>query len=121
MGNENQKESEEFIFGLRIMWIDTNSPLKNKVELYQDFIRSINEETNLRPTNLPNIEQRLKNAHTCNLKVYNFIKDTTREISVKIDVNEDFLNLNSILGIKYKCEELEVTNSKILKVVSGKI
>jgi hypothetical protein len=48
MGNETGKEQGDFKFGLRIIGIDNNSPLRNKVALYEDFIREINGYKNMR-------------------------------------------------------------------------
>lgn len=48
MGNEGGKENQNFGFGLRLLGVDSNSALLNKVALYEDFIVAIGDCRELR-------------------------------------------------------------------------
>lgn len=119
MGNEPGKEQGDFIFGLRIMGMDNNSPLIHKVALYEDFIREINGFKNMRYIK-EHPELISRSGKTWTLKIYNIISDTEREVTV--DVKETNIHsLEEKLGIRYKAEEHECSVDKIMRVINGKL
>jgi GRASP55/65 PDZ-like domain len=116
MGNETAKEQGEFIFGLRVVGIDRNSPLINKVALYEDFIREINGYKNVRYIK-DHSELISKGGKTWVLKMYNIITDTERELTVDVK-DTDILSLEEKLGIRFKAEEHECSLNKIMRVLN---
>jgi hypothetical protein len=118
MGNEPGKEHGDFLFGLRIMGIDNNSPLIHKCSLYEDFIREINGYKNMRYIK-EHPELISRGGKTWTLKIYNIINNDEREVTV--DVKEtDIASIEEKLGIRYKAEEHECSVEKIMRVINGK-
>lgn len=118
MGNEPGKEQGEFVFGLRIMGMDNNSPLIHKVALYEDFIREINGFKNMRYIK-EHPELISRSGKTWTLKIYNIISDTEREVTVEVK-ETNIHSLEEKLGIRYKAEEHECSVDKIMRVINGK-
>lgn len=118
MGNEESSAQGNFIFGLRITGIDTNSPLKGKVNLYEDFIREINTFKNMKAAE--RTPQIVRPGQECVVKVYNMLSDSIREVTCTAHSNENYTTLESLLGIRYKAEEEECSWTKVMRVIDGK-
>lgn len=106
------------MFGLRITGIDTNSPLKGKVNLYEDFIREINSSKNMKVAE--RTQQAVRPGQECVLKVYNMLTDSIREVTCTAHSNEKYSTLESLLGVRYKLEEEECSWTKVMRVIEGK-
>jgi hypothetical protein len=118
MGNETGKEAGDFLFGLRVMGIDKNSPLIHKVALYEDFIREINGFKNMRYIK-EHPELIARGGKTWTLRIYNIINDDERELTIDVK-DTDVPSLEEKLGIRYKAEEHECSVDKIMRVINGK-
>lgn len=117
MGNEESSHQGDYIFGLRITGIDSNSPLKGKVNLYEDFIREINHFKNMKVAD--RTEAIIKPGEKCRISVYNMISNSLREIECMAHDNPGFKNLESLLGIRYTAEEEECAWNKVMRVMEG--
>ena len=118
MGNENAAEHGDFIFGLRIIGIDSNSPLKDQLNLYEDFIHQINGYKNMKSVG------RQKNIfgeyQECAIVVYNIINNKRRVIRTQLLPSQNKGSIEARMGIRYKPEEFECSETKIMRVIQGK-
>lgn len=119
MGNEESAPHGDYVFGLRVTGIDSNSPLKGKINLYEDFIRQINHFKNMKK--IDRIEGIIKPGEKCRIVVYNMISDSLREVECTAHDNPVYKNLESLLGIRYKAEEEECAWNKVMRVMEGNI
>lgn len=104
---------------LRIIFISETSNLASNAKLFEDFIISINDYDNFNDLNI--LEDFLKKSLSSSLKLnlWNIIDNKSREIRlelpipVKRNTND---NLEDILGIKFRREQLSNSLSKIIRI-----
>lgn len=90
MGGENSKNIPAKGFGLRVLGVDKDSCLRNRVALYEDFIVEVNGCRELRYFKDGGEAQPKPNSGSgLTLVIYNLISDRERELTLELGFDHE--------------------------------